>query len=154
MTPHATDHGADNQPSADELMAMAYADGELSAQQCEAFEQRLSAEPDLGRAVAEYRALEIMTRHMAPPEPADHEGERLSGEIGQRVGLGMGQLLMVLGGVGLLALGAVEWAQSDMDPVPKALTGALGLGAFVLLILVARARLRALPLDPYRKVKR
>ena len=95
-----------------------------------------------------------MTRHLAPPEPADHGWERLSGEIGQRVGLGMGQFLMVLGGVGLLALGAVEWAQSDMDPVPKALTGALGLGAFVLLILVARARLRALPLDPYRKVKR
>jgi anti-sigma factor RsiW len=154
MTRHADDHRADPEPSADELMAMAYADGELLGSERESFEQRLAAEPDLGRAVADYRELEIMARQMAPPEPADHEWERLSGELGQRAGLSLGHGLILLGAVGLLGLAAVEWAQSDMKLLPKALTGALGLGIIVLAALVARGRLRSLPFDPYRKVKR
>ena len=55
MTRHADDPRADYEPSADELTAMAYADGELSGAELEAFERRLAAEPDLSRAVAEYR---------------------------------------------------------------------------------------------------
>jgi len=154
MTRHADDPRADREPNADELTAMAYADGELSGTELKAFEQRLAAEPDLGRAVAQYRELEILARQMAPPEPADHEWERLSGELGQRAGLRMGHGLVLLGAVGLLGIGTVEWARSDMDPATKALTGALGLGLCVLAALVARARLRSLPFDPYRKVKR
>jgi hypothetical protein len=104
--------------------------------------------------VADYRKLEIMARQMAPPEPADHEWTRLSSELGQRAGLRLSHGLILLGAVGLLGLAAVEWAQSDMEPVRKALMGALGLGIIVLAALVARARLRSLPFDPYRKVKR
>lgn len=154
MTRHADNHRADSEPSADELMAMAYADGELSGSARESFELRLAAEPDLGRAVADYRKLEIMARQMAPPEPADHEWTRLSSELGQRAGLRLSHGLILLGAVGLLGLAAVEWAQSDMEPVRKALMGALGLGIIVLAALVARARLRSLPFDPYRKIKR
>jgi anti-sigma factor RsiW len=154
MTRHADDPRADYEPSADELTAMAYADGELSGAELEAFERRLAAEPDLSRAVAEYRELEILARQMAPPEPADHEWERLSGEFSQRAGLSLGHGLVLLGAVGLLGVITVEWARSDMDPASKALTGALGLGLCVLFALVARARLRTLPFDPYRKVKR
>ncbi|HJM56215.1 MAG TPA: hypothetical protein QF446_02715 [Planctomycetota bacterium] len=154
MTRHAHDPRTDREPSADELTAMAYADGELSGAERAAFEQRLAAEPDLGRAVSDYRELEIMARQLAPPEPADHEWERLRGEFSQRAGLTLGHSLVLLGAIGLLGLAAVEWARSDMEPVPKALTGALGLGLCVLAALVARARLRTLPLDPYRKVKR
>ena len=73
MTRHAHDPRTDREPSADELTAMAYADGELSGAERAAFEQRLAAEPDLGRAVSDYRELEIMARQLAPPEPADHE---------------------------------------------------------------------------------
>lgn len=154
MTRHADDPRANREPSADDLTAMAYADGELSGPELEAFERRLAAEPDLGRAVADYRELEILARQMAPPEPADHEWERLSGEFSQRAGLGLGHGLVLLGALGLLGVGAVEWARSDMDPAYKALTGALGLGLCVLFAFVARARLRTLPLDPYRNIKR
>jgi anti-sigma factor RsiW len=154
MTRHADDSRADREPSADELTAMAYADGELSEAELKVFEQRLSAEPDLGRAVAHYRELEVMARQMAPPEPADHEWERLSGELSQRAGLRLGHGLVLLGVIGLMGLATVEWARSELDPAAKALTGALGLGLCVLAALVARARLRTLPFDPYRNIKR
>jgi anti-sigma factor RsiW len=52
---------------------MAYADGELSMEGRREFEGRMLAEPKLGRFVAEHRALEILARHAAPPEPIDTE---------------------------------------------------------------------------------
>ena len=59
----------DKDPTTDELKAMAYADGELTDADRTEFEARLATEPALARQVSEYRALEIIARQMAPPEP-------------------------------------------------------------------------------------
>ena len=65
------------EPSRDELLAMAYVDGELAPDAAAEFEGRLADEAHLGLHVAEFKKLELMARQLAPPEPADHEWLRL-----------------------------------------------------------------------------
>jgi anti-sigma factor RsiW len=145
----------DHEPTQDELMAMAYADGELAVDQSAAFEARLPAEPDLARQVAHYKALELLARQMAPPEPSDHEWARLEADPLQQAGSQMGWALFCAGALGLTAFGL--WGlltTDDMGPMPKACILALILGLGSLLAVTIRGRLALLPFDPYRKVKR
>jgi len=154
MNRHADPSEYDFEPSSDELAAMAYADGELHGEQLEGFKRRLAADPQLGRAVAQYQSLEVMARGMAPPEPADYEWQRLESEPGHQVGMRLGFLLILIGAMGLCALGAVQLLQSDMDPLQKTLACGLLIGGLILLACISRARWRTLPFDPYRNVKR
>lgn len=142
------------EPTQDELASMAYADGELDAQARADFEARLASEPALGRSVAEYRALELLARQMAPPEPADYEWGRLELDVLQRSISGLGWTLFVVGAVGLSGWGVFEAARADVPLGPKALLLGLIGGALLLLLAAVRARLRVLPYDPYRKVQR
>ena len=144
-------------PSRDELEAMAYSDGELPAAARAAFERRLALEPTLARRVAEYRALELVAREMAPPEPADYEWERLELDPLHRSGTRLGNVLVVAGG-GLLAVAlllAVTGVAALLSTRLVAIGSALLVVGLVLLLLTTiQSRLRTLPYDPYRKVKR
>lgn len=143
------------EPTQDELLAMAYADGELAGDQVAAFEARLPGEPDLARQVAHYQALELLARQMAPPEPADHEWDRLDGDPLQQAGTQLGWSLLCAGGVGLTGFGLWGLLTTDeMGPLPKACILALILGVGCLMAVTIRSRLALLPYDPYRKVKR
>ncbi len=145
---------ARREPSEDELLAMAYADGELSSAARLAFETRLAREPDLGHAVAEQQGLVALARRLAPPEPMDHEWRRLAGQWPERAGVPLG-LGLALGGTALLGAALVAWISASALPMLVKL-GALAViaGLALLLALALRARLRTLPYDPYTKVER
>lgn len=145
----------EREPTRDQLLAMAYCDGELEADAHAEFEARLASEPALLAEVSELRGLEVLARRVAPPEPGDFVRERLAREPLQRGGttLAFGALIAAL------ALGAAFlcWALLADDELPTALkaTIALGAGGITLLFLVVlRQRLALLPHDPYRHVER
>ena len=64
---------ADRPPSADELAAMAYVDGELGPEESARIEERLDREPALLREVAAQQRLAVLARASAPREPIDRE---------------------------------------------------------------------------------
>ncbi len=144
----------DREPTRDELLAMAYADGELAADARSEFEERMAHEPALCREVAEQKKLEVIARQVAPREPKDHEWERLESEIVHPAGIGLGFLALFVGALGITIWCGWELAASDLEIVPKILLFLI-LGGFILLFLVVlRARLRTLPYDPYTEVER
>lgn len=141
-------------PTQDELLAMAYADGELDDAARAGFEARLADDPGLRRELAELRELAVLTRQIAPPEPADHEWDRLSSEWLHQGGTQAGLGLLLIGAVGLA--GALIWGllSSDLPTIVKVSGSAIAVGLALLFTTALRARLRTLPLDPYTKVKR
>jgi len=142
-------------PTRDELLAMAYVDGELTDEARAELEARLPAEPELGRQIAAYQKLELLGRAQAPPEPMDHEWRRLERDGVQRAGLGLGWSLVLACGLGLL--GWAAWAVAsdpELELVPKLLIGGAMLGAASLFLATLRARLRTLSYDPYTEVER
>lgn len=133
---------------------MAYADGELGGEDRTQFEERLRAEPALAIEVSEYRALQLLAREMAPPEPMDHEWRRIEADpTNQGIHLA-GWTLFVGGAVGLAGWGIWGIATDDGPPLPRVLSIAAIGGLLTLLLGTVRNRLRTLPLDPYRKIQR
>ncbi len=143
-----------HEPTRDELLAMAYADGELGSEGRRELEVRLAREPQLARQVSEHRALQVLARRMAPPEPADLEWARLEAEPVQRSTRWLGWTLFVGGSIGLAAWGLWGVANSHTPILPRVLAMGAILGLLLLLLTTARARMRVLPHDPYRKVER
>jgi len=144
----------EREPTQDQLLAMAYADGELAREDRRDFEQRLSQEPALVREVAQLKKLELLGRQVAAPEPMDYEWDRLRNDPVQRLGWGLGWSLFMLGGVGATGWMGYEILGSDMELLPKVLFGSLFLGGIALFMTTLRGRLRTLPHDPYTEIKR
>jgi len=145
---------SEREPTRDELLAMAYVDGELTAEGREELESRLAASPELRREVSALKELELMARAAAPKEPMDHEWEELARDPVQRGSLGLGWALLVVGVLGAIGYGLYELLASDAPIGVKLLVSAISLGFALLLGATLRGRLRTLPLDPYRKVQR
>lgn len=144
----------EREPTADQLLAMAYADGQLDPESRADFERRMASEPTLAREVAEIRKLELLARAVAPAEPQDHEWARLEVDPWHRL-LTRGGLALFLGGitleVALLLLGVQERLGGSMSVA----SGSAILVGFTMLLLAAlRWRKRTLPYDPYVEVKR
>lgn len=144
----------EREPTRDELQAMAYADGELPEAERPEFETRLAKNPALGKQVSEYLALAVLARQLAPPEPMDHEWDRLARDPVQRMGFGVGWMLLLAGAFGTGGLIVFKIVGSDMATLEKVLTLALIGGGLSLLLVTLRGRLRTLPYDPYEKVQR
>jgi anti-sigma factor RsiW len=145
---------SEREPTRDELLAMAFADGELAGAERDAFEARLSSSPELRAQVTQYQRLAVLERAFCPSEPADHEWAALERELVRRAGRRIGFLLLGLG-----ALAALVWmgwtaASSSLPTVAKLVLLFVLLGVTILFLVVLRARLRTLPYDPYRDVKR
>ncbi|HIG12704.1 MAG: hypothetical protein ABGY71_13680 [bacterium] len=141
-------------PSRDDLLVMAYVDGELAAEDREPFEERLASEEHLAREVAGYRRLAAVTRQCAPPEPGDHEWNRLQGDSTRRLLLWLGWALAVAGGVGFCAWTAFEVYRSDMALGGKLALGAVCSGLLLLLLIKWRDSRRLSPFDSYTDVQR
>lgn len=142
------------EPTRDQLLAMAYADGELSAAERGAFEERLGREPALAREIADYRSLQVLARQMAPPEPMDHEWRRLAADPAQRGLHALGWALFVLGALGVAAYGVWAVATSAEPLWTRVVVISVLTGLLLLLLATTRARIRTYPLDPYREVQR
>lgn len=144
----------EREPTRDELLAMAYVDGELEDDAARELEARLETSPELRREVSELQRLAVLARQVAPPEPQDYEWQRLAQDPVQRSGVGLGWALLFIGVVG--HLGWFLWAlfSSDAELPLKLLTGTLAIGALLLFGTTLRQRLRTLPHDPYRDVQR
>ena len=143
------------QPTRDELLAMAYVDGELDTEERGEVERRMGAEPALAREVAQLQKLAVIARQTAPPEPMDHEWQRLESGFVQPGGRLLGFLFLIVAGLGMAGWLAYEIAvDSEMPLGMKVLLGLGSLGLFLLFFVVLRGRLRTLPYDPYTEVKR
>ena len=144
----------EREPTRDELLAMAYADGELAEEARRGFEARLATEPQLLREVAELKKLEVMARRTAPPEPMDFEWRRLEKEAVHAGGTRLAFTLMAVGAVGGSSWITFELMRSEMGAVSKTFLALTLVGLVVRFLLTLRARLRTLPYDPYTEVER
>jgi anti-sigma factor RsiW len=145
---------AEREPTRDELLAMAYADGELAADERAAFEERLASEEALALEVAELRRLDVLARHAVGPEPMDSEWKRLGQDPVQRAGSGLALSLLAVGAVSGLGWLVLELLRSSFSLPLKTILGALLLGLVLMVVMAIRARLKTLPYDPYREVQR
>ena len=146
--------GAEREPSRDELLAMAYVDGELAGEERAAFEARLAGERPLLDEVARLSKLSVIAKQSAPPEPMDHEWARLERELLHRGGHRLGFLFLLIGGLGGFGWGFYALLRSELAPLPKTFVTLALLGLVVLFLLTLRARLRTRPYDPYTEVHR
>ncbi len=138
----------------DQMLAMAYVDGELEMDQRRQFESRLALEPALEKEVEELRKLALFSRRNIPPEPEDREWRRLGRDPLHRKGLRLGLWLCILAVAGFATtLGVTVLGSEEHWAVQLFLiSGATGVSLIALLTL--RERLAVLPHDPYRKVHR
>lgn len=141
-------------PTTDELLAMAYADGELSAGARREFETRLAHEAPLRALVADQRRIAVLAREAAPPEPLELAALSFEKRVASALYLLGGRAFLLLGALWLLTWIALASVEGAWRPplAGAALLAAAGVG---LLLLRARATRRAtLHLDPYRDVRR
>jgi len=142
------------EPSPDELLAMAYVDGELDGEQRQSFEERLRQDPELLREVAEQNSLAVLARQITPPEPMDFEWQRLEQETLHGSGIPLGLGLAGLGAMGLILWGMLEIVIGDLPIMLKLFFLLLLGGLSGVFLLVVRARMQTQHLDPYTKVQR
>ena len=151
MTPAAEEL----EPTRDQLLAMAYCDGELTEAAHREFEARLAHEPELLREVSELKRLEVLSRRVAPREAGDLVRSSLARNP---VHSGLTKLAfaaLLLGA--LLSVGCGAWAlltSADLTPMERFLCLSLGGGLALLFGLTLRQRCMLLPHDPYRSVER
>ena len=144
----------DRPPSDDQILAMAYADGELAGAARAEFEARLSRDILLAREVAAQKRLHVLARQAAGPEPMDHEWSRIERSSVHRSGRGLAWTMIVVGSLGILGWSVAEELRSGLPIVPKISIAMLMAGLVVLFLLTLRNRLRTMPFDPYTQVKR
>lgn len=142
------------EPTREQLLAMAYVDGELDAGARVAFEAELAQREDLRREVVQLQRLGLLARSMAAPEPIDHEWRKLARDPLQRTSTYLGFAAMAVGATGLAGFGARQIWNSDMPALPKWLLAALCGGALLIFLVTLRGRLRTLPFDPYTEIER
>ncbi len=150
-----TDNAPPPEPSEDELLAMAYADGELNEEARRETAHRVASDPAFALRVAHYQRLDVTARTAASPEPQDIVHAKLAASPTQQATLGLGWFALVTGTLGFYVWLIFEMTQDpELDILPKVFILG-GIGGFLLLFLsILRNRLRELPYDPYTKIKR
>jgi Flp pilus assembly protein TadB len=145
---------AERGPTREELLAMAYADGELGPAERREFEQLLGTRADLRQELVRLKRLELLARQAAGSEPVDHEWAALGRDPLHAAGLRLGWTLLIAGG----ALGAAFalwslWASGL--PLALQLGATAALAGFALLVVTfARARRRTRRSDAFTEVRR
>lgn len=147
-------HQPDELPEADQMLAMAFADGELRGAQLAEFSERVAKEPDLARVVGEFRKLELLARQVAPPEPRDFVWREHSTGMFHKNMLAASFLALILAGCVVVVHFCAE-AFQVRPPVPLATAGVLGFAGLGLLLLESwRWRRAERDHDPYLHVQR
>lgn len=144
----------DPEPTREELLAMAYVDGEVDPAGRREFEALLAEREDLQLQVAQLRRLEVVARQAAPPEPMDHEWERIRKDPMHQSSHGLGFGLLIVGSVGIVIASLVGIWQGDESLFTKGVLSSLIVGALILFANTLQNRLRTLPYDPYTEIQR
>lgn len=142
------------EPTPDELLTMAFVDGELDGTARSTFEARMASDPALAREVAAELRLAVLARSARPREPQDAVWQRLAADPLHRHG---GRLSLVLLGAGMLLLAGalvVALCISDLGVLAKTASLCVLAGLLLAFLVTLRARLRTLAYDPYRHVER
>ncbi len=145
----------EREPTRDQLLAMAYCDGELATDALQDFEARLEKEPTLLKEVSELKGLEVIARAVAPREPGDFVRQRLADEPLQSGLTGLAFFCLMAAAV--LGSGGCCWLFVTDDELSlfARLLCCLAVGGLVLLFfLTLRQRLLLIPHDPYRSIER
>lgn len=144
----------DSAPTEEQLLVMAYADGELRGEKRREFEALLASRADLRDELSQLRRLAVLARQAAGPEPMDLEWRVIDRDPAQRVTLGVGWFALFVGALGLL--GFVLWSlwTSDAAWIVRISVTALIAGFTLLLVAALRARRRTTKHDPYTSVQR
>lgn len=142
------------EPTREELLAMAYADGELPPEEAREFERLLETRGDLRTDVARARRLAVLARQAAGPEPMDAEWARLARDPLQRAGLGLGWTLLASAAAFTFGWGAFAVWNSSLALFAKLALSAAVLGLALLFAAAVRARLRTRAFDPYTEIRR
>ena len=145
---------SEREPTRDQLLAMAYADGELDDAATKEFEARLSTDQNLLREVAELKLLGVLARQVAPKEPKDFEWEALENEALHGGGLTLGLFASAAGAIGAILWMFYALLSSDLPIAPKVFLALLLGGLAAVFLLILRARIRMAPNDPYTEVQR
>ncbi|MBL4770395.1 MAG: hypothetical protein JKY61_04500 [Planctomycetes bacterium] len=138
----------------DQMLAMAYVDGELQVDERRRFESRLALEPALEKEVEELRELALLARRSIPPEPEDREWQRLGRDPLHRKGLRLGLWFCIVAVAGFAAALGVTVLGSQEHWILQLFLLMGATGVCLISLLTLRERLAVLPHDPYRKVQR
>jgi len=144
----------DRPPSDDQILAMAFADGELEGAARIEFEARLARDPALALEVTAQKRLHLLAREAAGPEPMDHEWKRIESSRAHRSARGLAWTLIATGSFGLAGWAIAEELRSGLPVVPKISIALLLAGLAMLFLITLRNRLRTMPYDPYTQIKR
>lgn len=142
------------EPTPEQLQAMAYVDGELNPEERRSFERLMEQRADLRREVVAQQRLALLARSLAAPEPIDHEWRALSRDPLQRGSTALAFTALAIAALGLAGFAGYAIYASDMPTAVKWLIGLACGGALLLFLVTLRARLRTLPYDPYTEIER
>ncbi|MCC5877330.1 MAG: hypothetical protein JJU11_13995 [Candidatus Sumerlaeia bacterium] len=133
---------------------MAWLDGELPEEEAAAFEELLGKHPEWREEVASMSAIvQATSRLQLPPPPArtwDHYWEEIDDRISKRFGWG----LLFTGSMILISIGVWKVLHHTEDMWVKSGLVLVVLGVIALFAGVLRARIRELPHDRYRRIRK
>jgi len=134
---------------------MAYVDGELTNDERARMEEHLKTCSQCGEAVRAYRRMRELSRQLRFREPPPEFWDEYPQGVLNRLGRGIGWVLVIVFGLVLAVYGLVSlWIDSHTPLTVKfCLTGLLA-GFGVLLGTVLRQRLREAKTDPYKEIVR
>lgn len=138
---------------------MAALDDELEVAERKEIEKKISADPELRaewRRLCNLKELTTMTTIKSPP---DEQWDHYRHSVFHRLERGLGWLLVSVGATVLLCFGlwqAVQaiWADTSMPEYLKLAVFALGAGAIILFVSVAREKLFTHRHDPFKEIQR
>ena len=143
------------EPTEDELLAMAYADGELEPEARREAAKRIAEDDAFALRVAHYQRLDVTTRTAISHEPQDTARAELPREPLQRATISLGWMSATVGFIAFYAWVFYEILQNEeMSGAPKVFLLCAAGGLFLLFLSVLRGRLRELPYDPYTDIER
>jgi anti-sigma factor RsiW len=142
------------EPTSDQLLAMAYVDHELGESERARFESRLALEPQLAREVMELKRLVLLSRTATPAEPIAHEWARLARSPLQRTLRASATGLLWTGGLLALVFGMWELWTGEWSLGLRLAGLLLVLGLLASWVAAWRARRRTQAYDPYRSIQR
>jgi len=133
---------------------MAYIDGELDGEEEKRMEEHLAECAECAEEVRAYQEVRNLAKGLRFREPPPEFWDEYPNGVFDRLGRGIGWILIIVSGVILALFGLYCLWTSDEPLVEKGCISGLLLGLGILLWTVVRRRLREAKTDPYKEIIR